>query len=307
MTHRAFARLTHLDIDLLQRKRVTVIGLGGGMAAFLALARQGVGAFTLIDFDTVAVTNIGRQDHDYADVGKPKVVAAKEKMHRVLPTTRVTTHERNLCDFSDAELLALAEGTDLFYVAVDNHHPVALINRLCLRTWKPFLVSGMYAGGEAGEIFFWHKGLLACYRCMCPSRYEPSDEPSVRSDGAAFSDVQKLDGAGVDLALGLLTFPDERPLSEQIKALGNRNFLQMKFRHSYAWRGRDVIAECLGIPPGNDAFLSFCTAARRDPDGEGTCPDCRQFRPLGSDGLPILDPAWSLPLREWKYRPTHAA
>lgn len=136
---------------------------------------------------------------------------------------------------------------------------------------------------------------------MCPSRYEESTEPEVHSDGASFSDVQKLDGAAVDLALGLLTFPDEKPLSEQVKALGNRNFLQMKFRHNYSWQGRDIIAECLAVPQGNDAFVTFCTAARRNPEGAGCCPDCQEYRKIGNDGLPILDPHWATGLNDWKY------
>ncbi len=296
---KAFARLTHLDIPLLQTKHVVIIGLGGGMAAFLGLARQGVGSFTLIDFDQVEEHNIGRQDHDFADIGMPKVEAARQKMQRILPSTKVITHARNFCDFSEAELLQLADSTDLIYVAVDRHPPVALVNQLCLRTNTPFLVSGMYAGGQAGEIYLWHPGLLSCYRCMCESRYEQAAEAIIASDAASYSDVQKLDGTATDLALGLLTFPDANPLSEQIKALGKRNFLQMKFRHRYQWEGRDIIAECLGILPGNDAYLSFCCATRRDPDGGGRCPDCQQYRTLSSNGLPKLDPAWTQPLKEW--------
>ncbi|HQR05684.1 MAG TPA: ThiF family adenylyltransferase [Gemmatales bacterium] len=288
-----FVRLTHLNIPLLQTKHVTIVGLGGGMAAFLALARQGVGRFTLIDFDQVEEHNIGRQDHDHADIGIPKVIAAKQKMARILPSVKVTTHERNICDFPERELAELATDSDLLYVAVDRHEPVALINTLCLRREKPFIVSGMYEGGAAGEIFFWHPGLLPCYHCVCEARYQQSEEPAPASDAASYSDVQKLDGAAVDLALGLLTYTDHNPLSAQVKVLGERNFLQMKFRHTYRWQDQDVIAECLGILPGNDAYVTFCTAARRDPDGGGRCPDCLQCRTLDAKGVPLLDPAWS--------------
>ncbi len=299
-TSKAFSRLTHLDIPLLQSKHVTIIGLGGGMAAFLAMARQGIGRFTLIDFDVVEEHNIGRQDHDTADLGMPKVQAAKQKMQRILPSVEVTTHARNFCDFPEAELLELVRDSDLVYVAVDRHPPVALANQLCLRTGTSFIVAGMYAGGQAGELYFWHPGLLPCHRCVLAGRYASDVEEIVASDAASFSDCAKLDSAGTDLALGLLTFPDTNPLSEQIKAFGNRNFLQMKFRHSYQWEGRDIIAESLGIPPGNDAYVTYCCAARRDPDGGGRCPDCQHYRALDSEGLPQLDNAWTQHLLEWK-------
>lgn len=297
----AFARLTHLDIPLLQSKHVTIIGLGGGTAALIGLGRQGVGSFDIIDHDTVSKTNPGRQDHDDADVDRPKVFAARDKLLRAIPTAKVTCHERNVCDLSESELAQLAARSDLFYIAIDNNKPLSLLNRLCLLHGIPFVASGMYEQGYAGELYFWHQGLYSCMRCMLPNRFEETEEPPPLSDAASFSDVQKLDGAGVDLALGLLTFPDDRPLSRQIKALGSRNLLQMKFRHDYKWEGRDVIAECLGIPKDNDAYFTFCTAARRDPDQGGRCSDCAAFRTLGSDGLPELDSTWTRHLYEWKH------
>ena len=49
-------------VERLNNARVAVFGLGGvGGALCEALARAGVGALTLIDGDTVSVTNINRQ------------------------------------------------------------------------------------------------------------------------------------------------------------------------------------------------------------------------------------------------------
>ena len=36
--------------------------------------------------------------------------------------------------------------------------------------------------------------------------------------------------------------------------------------------------EKLGIDADNDAYFSFCTIARRDPDPGGNCPDCKMYR-----------------------------
>ncbi len=49
-------------IAALANASVTVCGLGGvGAAACEALARSGIGRLTLIDFDTIALSNINRQ------------------------------------------------------------------------------------------------------------------------------------------------------------------------------------------------------------------------------------------------------
>lgn len=66
---------------LLQNSHVAVFGLGGvGSYAVEALARSGVGELTLIDDDTVSVTNLNRQlEALHSTVGQPKadVIAAR--------------------------------------------------------------------------------------------------------------------------------------------------------------------------------------------------------------------------------------
>lgn len=51
-----------LGINLLQEAHVVVVGLGGvgGMSAEV-LVRSGIGKMTIIDFDTVEITNLNRQ------------------------------------------------------------------------------------------------------------------------------------------------------------------------------------------------------------------------------------------------------
>ncbi len=57
----------------------------------------------------------------------------------------------------------------------------------------------------------------------------------------------------------------------------DRNFLQMKIDPEWTIGGVDPVAKYLGIPAGNDAYVSFCTVARRDPDPGGNCPDCKKY------------------------------
>ncbi len=77
---------------LLARSHVIVFGLGGvGGHAAEALVRSGIGALTLVDSDTVALSNLNRQIFATRDtVGMNKVDAAAERLLRINPSCRIT-------------------------------------------------------------------------------------------------------------------------------------------------------------------------------------------------------------------------
>lgn len=75
----AMERLTH--------SHVLVVGLGGvGSYAAEALARAGVGELTLMDHDTVSVSNLNRQlEALHSTVGLPKAEAAAKRLYDINP------------------------------------------------------------------------------------------------------------------------------------------------------------------------------------------------------------------------------
>lgn len=81
--------------DGLSRKRIAVFGLGGvGSFAVEALARCGVGSLTLVDHDTVDLTNINRQLYAlHSTVGSPKTKVAKERIRDIDENILVHTYE----------------------------------------------------------------------------------------------------------------------------------------------------------------------------------------------------------------------
>ena len=79
-------------IDLLKECHVAVFGVGGvGSFAAEALARAGVGAITLVDHDTVSLTNLNRQLVAlHSTIGKAKTDVMAERIRDIHPDCRVT-------------------------------------------------------------------------------------------------------------------------------------------------------------------------------------------------------------------------
>lgn len=83
--------LGHAAMERLHCAHVAVFGLGGvGGYAVECLARAGVGALTLIDQDSVGVTNLNRQIlATHTSLGQTKAAAAAERVLDINPDCRV--------------------------------------------------------------------------------------------------------------------------------------------------------------------------------------------------------------------------
>lgn len=80
-------------LDKLRNSNIAIVGIGGvGSFCAEALARTGINNITLIDMDTVDITNINRQlIADTTTVGKLKVDVMKERILKINPNANVTT------------------------------------------------------------------------------------------------------------------------------------------------------------------------------------------------------------------------
>jgi molybdopterin/thiamine biosynthesis adenylyltransferase len=99
---------------------VAVVGAGGiGSPVVLALAAAGIGHLTIIDDDTVELTNLQRQvAHRAADVGAGKAESAARAATDLAPGNRVTPVRTRLDAGNAAALLAgahvVVDGSDTF-------------------------------------------------------------------------------------------------------------------------------------------------------------------------------------------------
>ena len=151
-----------------------VIGAGGlGSPAAMYLACAGVGHITLVDHDTVDLTNLQRQiAHTTARVGTPKVDSAQATLQGLNPHTQVTA----LPVRADAALLdTLVASADVVLDCCDNFATRQEVNAACVRHGKP-LVSGSAIQMD-GQITVYDPRDAAspCYACVFPPSVVPEE------------------------------------------------------------------------------------------------------------------------------------
>lgn len=112
--------LTPGQQDRLTHSRILIVGCGGvGGAVAAALARSGVGHFTLVDFDDFEPTNLNRQIAcNSATLGRNKAEALAEHLISINPAIGAEAIPR-IVDLGDID--PLVEGSDLVFPAADDY------------------------------------------------------------------------------------------------------------------------------------------------------------------------------------------
>ncbi len=135
-------------IEKLKNANVLVVGLGGvGSFAAEFLARAGVGNLTIVDGDTVDITNVNRQlPALHSTVGKNKVEVVAERILDINPEVQLVPINEFLSPERMDEML---ENNKFDYVldCIDSVSPKLALIKACRRR-KIKIVSSMGAGGK---------------------------------------------------------------------------------------------------------------------------------------------------------------
>jgi molybdopterin/thiamine biosynthesis adenylyltransferase len=145
-----------------------VIGAGGlGSPVLMYLGTAGVGTVTVVDHDTVDLTNLQRQiAHTLARVGQPKVDSAAQAIAAVNPEVRVVALKERADAARLAELVAQA---DVVIDCCDNFATRHAVNAACVAHRKP-LVSGAAIGFDGQiSVYDTRDGAHPCYACVFPA------------------------------------------------------------------------------------------------------------------------------------------
>ncbi len=160
--------LTELGIEAQDRfaaAHALIVGAGGlGTPAAQFLAAAGVGTITLCDPDAVDLTNLQRQVlFATADVGMPKVAAAKARLAAVNPEIRIEAIASRL---GPAELAPLVQAATVVLDCSDNFATRHAVNRACVAAGRP-LVSGAAIRFDGQiAVFDARDAASPCYHCL---------------------------------------------------------------------------------------------------------------------------------------------
>lgn len=151
----------------LLQSHALIIGAGGlGSPVALYLGTAGVGRITIVDHDTVDVTNLQRQiAHDRSRVGQPKAGSARMSIGAINPDPAVRAVQRR----ADAALLdELVAEADVVLDCTDNFKTRHAVNAACVKHRKP-LVSGAAIGFDGQVSVYDVRGdNTPCYACLFP-------------------------------------------------------------------------------------------------------------------------------------------
>jgi len=148
-----------------------VIGAGGlGSPVALYLASAGIGKITLVDNDTVDLTNLQRQIlHGTGNIGAPKAESGKQSLARINPEVEIAALQERVAGQRLHQLVAAA---DVVLDCSDNFATRHAVNRACVEQHKP-LVSGAAIRFDGQiSVFDRRNEDSPCYACLFPPEQE---------------------------------------------------------------------------------------------------------------------------------------
>ena len=147
--------------------RALIVGAGGlGSPAALYLATAGLGDITLVDDDTVELSNLQRQIlHPTAHLGQFKAESGRTTLSAYNPEIHVHARvERLSADALDAAVAA----ADIVLDCTDNFATRHAINRACVHHRKPLVSGAAIRFDGQVAVFDLRDDEAPCYHCLFP-------------------------------------------------------------------------------------------------------------------------------------------
>jgi len=162
--------------------QVVLIGCGGiGSPALQYLAAAGIGRLTLVDSDTVDISNLQRQTiFTPNDVGRPKAEVAAEWVRRFDPAVDVVTIVERV---DHANVTTVLSGADVVLDGCDNFATRLAVSDACVSARIPLTSAaiGRFQGQVAS--FAGHLPDEPCYRCFVGDAFDAEDCDTCAEDG----------------------------------------------------------------------------------------------------------------------------
>jgi molybdopterin/thiamine biosynthesis adenylyltransferase/rhodanese-related sulfurtransferase len=159
---------------------VLVIGAGAlGCPVLQYLAAAGTGVIGIVDNDWVDETNLHRQVlYTLKDIGKPKPLAAREKLKLLNPGVTYKIHFLRLDKESAMKVIP---DYDIIVDCTDNFAARYLINDACVILNKPIVYGAIHKFTGQIMVLNYHNG--PTLRCLYPEPPHPLEVPSCTETG----------------------------------------------------------------------------------------------------------------------------
>ncbi len=192
-----------------------IVGAGGlGSPLALTLALAGAGRLVLVDDDVVELSNLPRQIlFRTADVGRPKVVAARDALLRrgVAPARVEAVRTR----FDAASAAALLHDAAVVCDGSDDPATKFLVNDVARARGVPAVIAGVLR--DRGNVFPVRVGDGACYRCLFEAPPEGDDAaPSCADAGVLGPRCGQVAAWQARVALALASGDDPQGVTRRV-------------------------------------------------------------------------------------------
>ena len=169
---------TEAHQHILRSANVTVVGAGGlGSAVLSYLAAAGIGNITIIEHDTVNISNLQRQIlYSTSDLGQSKAASAQQRLLAMNPEIKLTIVTDMLTADNADELLAC---TDIVVDCTDNYHTRYVMDTVCSKLSIPFVYGTAQDWG--GQVTVFDFGGAGSYTDVFPEPQSQADAVGVIS------------------------------------------------------------------------------------------------------------------------------
>jgi len=191
----------------LKDSHAVIVGVGGlGCVSATYLAAAGVGHITIVDFDTVELTDLNRQILYWEeDIGKKKVEVAQRKLSRLNPLIQITPVFAKITEKNAPSLIS---GAQVVVDGLDNSASRLVVNSACVEHKIPYIYGGV--SRLRGMITTIIPGQTPCLACLSPEGAGGLGvlgvTPAVIANLQALEAIKILTGRSPSLAGRLLLF-----------------------------------------------------------------------------------------------------
>ncbi len=191
----------------LKSSHIVIAGVGGlGCASAIYLTAAGVGYITIVDFDTVELSDLNRQIlYREDEIGERKVVVAQKRLSRLNPAVAITPV---FAEITAENIPSIIDGAQVVVDGLDNLATRLVVNSACIKLKIPYIYGGV--SRLRGMVTTIIPGQTPCLSCLSPEGSVGLGVlgmlPALIANIQALEAVKILIGHRPSLAGGLLSF-----------------------------------------------------------------------------------------------------